>query len=335
MKVDVLVVTYGEPPEPRFGPQREYSKRILNKLTRLVAPIPAFAVPLLAAWRGYLRMKTWREMNYSSPLESITECQAGGLLAELKQLAPEIDWRVHVAFEFREPSQTEMLNRLRDQGCEHLVTLPMYAAEADFTDGITKRDYNAWRAKNSGATPEAKFVTFRPHQRELADLMAQYVRDEAQKRGYSPEDMKQTGLLLGCHGTVIHPPKGIRDTGYTDTFAIYQLLEERLRDDFRMVRIGWFNHQLGGDWTTPTADDSLKEMRDAGVERFIYYPFGFVADNAETQMEPRGVFEAQDQPYDHLAALNVYPPFLAMLARVVRARLEQNEGTAADSSEAA
>lgn len=322
MKVDVVVVTYGEPPQASFLDQWGYSNRILNKLTRLVAPIPKFVVPFLGAWRGYGRMKDWQELNYSSPLESITVQQADGLLRELQALDPAIDWRVHVAYEFRLPSQAQVLERLSREGCENLIVVPMYAAEADFTDGITKRDFEAYMKKNGRPVPEAKFVTFHPHHGELADVMTQYILGEAQKLGYSEDDLKETGLLLGCHGTVLNPPKGITDTGYCGTVMIFEELNKRIAPHFKMTRIGWFNHFLGGDWTQPTADVSLKEMQEAGIKRFIYFPFGFVADNAETQLEPKAVFEDAEQDYDHLACVNTAPAFLQMLARVVRYRLD-------------
>lgn len=322
MKVDVLVMTYGEPPEARFFAQWGYSNRILYKLTRMVAPIPKMVVPLIGAMRGWGRTQDWRGLNYSSPLEAITEKQAAGVAKELNAQFPEIEWRVHIGYEFRDPTQAVMLERIRQLGCEELVIVPMYAAESDFTDGITKSDFEAYQSKNGRPLPEAKFVTFHPHHAELADVMTQYILTEAEKLGYSAEDRKKTGLLLGCHGTVIHPPKGVFDTGYCGTTMVYDLLKERLEPHFAAAPIGWFNHRLGGDWTQPTPDKSLKEMMDAGIERFLYFPFGFVADNAETQLEPKAVFEGAHQEYDHLLCVNDNPAFLQMLARVVHYRLD-------------
>ncbi len=322
MKIDVVVMTYGEPPEQKFFPQWSYSNRILYKLTRMVAPIPRLVVPLIGAMRGWGRIKEWNQQNYSSPLELITERQAAGVAQELKSQFPDIEWRVHIGYEFREPSQAVVLDSIRKLGCEELIIVPMYAAESDFTDGVTKKDFEAYQQKNGRPLPEAKFVTFHPHHAELADVMAHYVIEEAEKRGYSEDDRKQTGLLLGCHGTVIHPPPGIFDTGFCGTTMVYELLRDRLQPHFAAAPIGWFNHRLGGDWTQPTADISLQKMVDDGIERFIYFPFGFVADNAETQLEPKAVFDDAGKDYDHLLCVNDNPAFLKMLARVIHYRID-------------
>ena len=59
--------------------------------------------------------------------------------------------------------------------------------------------------------------------------MADVLRNRLDQQGMTVEERKQAGLLLGCHGTVIHPPSGIRDTGYRDITHLYQHLEEEQR----------------------------------------------------------------------------------------------------------
>lgn len=318
MKVDIVMLTYGEPTENRFAEQYEYSRRILLKLTRKVAPIPKFAVPFLAVWRGYTRVNGWRKAGYTSPLEPITERQAEALRGELRVQAPEIDWRVHVAYEFRSPTQHEVLDRLRGE-VERLILLPMYATTGDFTNGFSLADFDEYQRKNGDPHPKAQSICFRPFLDELCDILANYVRDECARLYLDEAEKKEAGLLLGCHGTVMKPPKGINNTGYGDTFAIYKRLERRLIDEFKTVRIGWLNHTLGGEWTSPNAEQSVQAMLEEGIERFIYYPFGFLADNAESQLEGRQVMADHGvENYIHLECVNTYPPFIAMLARLLK-----------------
>ena len=52
-----------------------------------------------------------------------------------------------------------------------------------------------------------------------------------------------------------------------------------------MVANGWLNHTRGGKWTDPPIEETLKRVSDAGFRDVVYYPYGFLADNAESQLE--------------------------------------------------
>src|SRR5262249_9438400 len=112
MRRHVILITYGEPPRPAFTGQLRYSWRILLGLTRVVAPLPGALLPMIAVGRGRSRHKLWTEEHYGSPLEAITWEQARGLEEVLRADHAEHDWRVHVAYEFRDPLLTTMLDRL-------------------------------------------------------------------------------------------------------------------------------------------------------------------------------------------------------------------------------
>ena len=63
------------------------------------------------------------------------------------------------------------------------------------------------------------------------------------------------------------------------------VIEERLTSSFGMVVNGWLNHSRGGKWTDPPIEEALKRVTDAGYRNVVYYPYGFLADNAESQLE--------------------------------------------------
>ena len=52
-----------------------------------------------------------------------------------------------------------------------------------------------------------------------------------------------------------------------------------------MVSNGWLNHTRGGQWTDPPIEETLKRVSEAGYRQVVYYPYGFLADNAESQLE--------------------------------------------------
>src|SRR5215218_8179 len=89
-RVEVLCLTYGEPPTNDWWTQTRYSLSILNRLTRRVAPIPAWVTPIIAAKRARIRSKTFRQEKWNSPLEEISRKQVAALQAQLNTMRPEI-----------------------------------------------------------------------------------------------------------------------------------------------------------------------------------------------------------------------------------------------------
>ena len=322
MNVDVILITYGEPSHTSFFEQWRYSNRILYKLTRLVAPIPKIAVPFIGAWRGYGRMKGWKEENYSSPIEKITERQADHVRNALAALNDGNNWRVHVAYEFRDPSLETILQLVESCSCDRLILVPMYLAISDFTSGISQRDFKRYQEKRGAPLPDAQVVTFRKTHREIGAVMANFVRTQVRELGFTPERCSEAGLLLGCHGTVMTPPPGIADAGYCDTKQAYDNIEEELKSEFKSVAVGWLNHRLGGEWTTPTLETSAKTMLEKGIEEFVYFPFGFLSDNAETQLEGRVILrDLGVESYHHLPCVNDDPDFMQFLVERIVEKL--------------
>jgi len=305
----VVLVTYGEPPEPDFGAQLKYSWRILLGLTRAVAPIPLFLVPMIALSRARSRRKMWKDEDYRSPLEPITGDQADGLAEALRTLAPGEDWQVHVAYEFRDPLLPGLLGRL--PATEPVTIVPMYVADSAFTHEITRAAVERWRPAGRSAPvrvlPALDAETF-------AAIAADHVAAEiARLRAGGPD----WALVLAAHGTLLEPPKPIA-TGRLETEQVAAGIARRLKDRFGASTIGWLNHVYGGRWTEPAADVALAQLAKAGFKRVIYFPFGFMADNAESQLEGRIALRTQAwfEVY-HLPCVNDAQALMEALAKQV------------------
>ncbi|MEW6234367.1 MAG: ferrochelatase [Candidatus Omnitrophota bacterium] len=318
MTVDVILLSYGEPPSATFFQQWAYSCRILNKLTRRAAPIPRPLIPFIGVFRACKRVMAWRRYDYGSPLDAITEKQAQAIQEALNRERKEITWRVRAVFEFRQPLFVPCLRDLRASDCERLVIVPLYAAYSGFTAEISLLDYKKFQKRYGDSLPRAKYVLFRPCLRELANIMAEFILSQIKNVEWI--DPQNSALLLGAHGTVTTPIRGIKDAGYKDTFTLYKMIEEKLRPSFREIDIGWLNHRVGGEWTQPTLDVSVRRMMQEGITRFVYFPFGFIADNAETQLEGKIVFENLGvKDYLHLPCINTDSSFINMLTkRIIR-----------------
>lgn len=287
----VVLTTYGEPPTPSFTDQLVYSWRILLGLTRTIAPIPRPLIPLIAIARAFARRRMWREASYGSPLEYITRLQAEQLGTSLGAMAPDVAWKTHVSFEFRRPFLGETLSSIpRD---EPVTVVPMYAAESGFTHALARTAVEAHLAQNPRTAPLRVMGAIDPD--ELAGISAAHVLENLK------DDSAWMGagvtLVLAAHGTLIAPSKPIQ-TGFAETTKLCDALTRGLEPRFRTVRRGWLNHSRGGQWTEPAMPAALRALAAEGARRVVYFPYGFLADNAESQLEGR--LAARDEP-----ALNV------------------------------
>jgi protoheme ferro-lyase len=307
----VVLVTYGEPPTPSFVDQLAYSWRILLGLTRKVDAIPRPVLPLIALSRARSRRQLWRQYRYGSPLEPITGRQARCLGDALAAAEPGVDWRMHVAYEYRPPLLADFVATLA--AGEPITVVPLYAAESAFTHALSREACEVHRDRVTvlGALPLDV----------LADASAAHVLAATEDGGWRGPGV---ALVLAAHGTVLEPKTPIQ-TGREPTEALCSAIRTRLSGHFGLVINGWLNHTRGGRWTEPAMDQALAQVVAAGFSRVVYYPYGFLADNAETELEGRVFLEAVAAEHHgfqsrHLACLNESPLLMEPLARGVLGR---------------
>jgi protoheme ferro-lyase len=306
----VVLVTYGEPPTPSWIDQLVYSWRILLGLTRTVASIPAPVVPLIALSRARGRHRLWTAERYGSPLEAHTLGQASRLRETLAG-GDGGEWRVHVAYEFRRPLLDEVLRTIPEH--DPVWVAPMYAADSAFTHALSRETVRQLAAGQQRAAP---IEVLPPLDGDaLADLSAAHVQALTAEAGWQGPEV---ALVMAAHGTLLAPEKPI-DTGLAATEALQRAIAGRLAGRFGRIVYGWLNHTRGGRWTEPPIEAALHGVVAAGFRRVVYYPYGFLADNAESELEGRMALAAHPGIAAlHLQCLNDAPALLAAIAGQVR-----------------
>jgi protoheme ferro-lyase len=270
----VVLVTYGEPITPAFVDQLVYSWRILLGLTRTVADIPAPLIPLIALARARGRNALWRRQDYSSPLEPITLAQAAQLRTALARQSGQ-PWKIHVAYEFRSPLLSSVIKQL--PGHEPVFVVPMYAADSSFTHDLSRQTVGGLDQRRTAPVVVLPAIDVE----RLAELSADHIM---QALGADREPPRHAALVLAAHGTLLRPSKPI-ETGLLATERLRCGIEQRLSNCFGIVTNGWLNHTRGGKWTDPPIEETLQRVSEAGFREVVYYPYGFLADNAESQLE--------------------------------------------------
>jgi protoheme ferro-lyase len=228
----------------------------------------------------------------------------------LERTSPGVAWRVHVGYEFRDPLLTDVLERLPAH--EPVDVLPMYVADSAFTHALARTTMTAWLARRSERCAPVRVLPPLPIE-TLAELSAAHVFRELAKRGITPGE--DWAMVLAAHGTLLDPPRPY-ETGRIATEALARALERRLLPRFGRVTLGRLNHVYGGRWTEPPADRALRDLAAEGYRKVVYFPFGFLTDNAESLLEGRIALSTQPGLYHvHLPCLNEDPSLMHALAR--------------------
>jgi protoheme ferro-lyase len=214
-------------------------------------------------------------------------------------------------------------------GGEPVDIVPMYLADTAFTHELSRRTIEHW-SRTRGKGRRAPVRVLPPMDEEvLAELGARHVLRQLAALGVRTGTDR--ALVLAAHGTLLEPPRPI-ETGRVPTERIAAGIARRLRSDFGMIQIGWLNHVYGGRWTEPAADVALRMAAEAGYRSVVYYPFGFLADNAESELEGRIALRTQPGLHaTHLACMNAAPEFMAALARQVAGEAGGTPRQAADA----
>jgi ferrochelatase len=331
-RVALLCFTYGEPPTTRFGEQFFYSWSILNRLTRMVAPIPKAVTPLIALYRGRIRKRLWTEEGYSSPLEAITIRQVAAIREAVTSARPGVKWDVRAVYEFRRPFLPEILAEFAKNPPDKILVLPLYVAESDYTHNISRNDFAAYRSKAKSAgrwLPDPAYALRFGYDEAMADAFADFALRYCAERGWDDAKMAGAAFVMGAHGTLAFPKVGV-ESGRKETSYFFGLARERLKSRFKTIRLGWLNHKFGGEWTSPDVETLAKELWEKGIRRLVYFPFGFFADNAESQLEGKMILRNHAwEEYLHLPCPNDDP---AVMRRLAAMALDVAEGRVAAPS---
>lgn len=78
------------------------------------------------------------------------------------------------------------------------------------------------------------------------------------------------------------------------------------------------NHKFGGTWMTETLGRALEEFKAEGIEEVVIFPFGFLADNSEADLEAVMEVQQAGYPLQYIPCLNDSPDFIDLLAGRVK-----------------
>ncbi|WP_371324873.1 ferrochelatase [Dechloromonas sp. ZY10] len=312
----VVLVNLGTPDAPDAPSLRRYLKQFLSDPR--VVEIPRLVWwPILNGIILNTRPKKsaakyasiW--MNEGSPLRVHTERQAQLLAKSFAQRSVPV--RVEWAMRYGTPSIPDTLSRLKAQGAERILLLPLYPQYAASTGATVVDEAARWLLQTRNQ-PELRFIKhFHDHPGYISAL-ANSIRAHWDNHGQlGPRDK----LLLSFHGL----PKRSLDLGdpyFCECQKTGRLVAEQLGLQQGQYQVCFQSRFGKAEWLQPYTAPTLATWAREGIERVDVICPGFVADCLETleeiALEGRDDFiAAGGKAYHYIPALNESPDWIDTL----------------------
>ncbi|CAM3894955.1 ferrochelatase [Bordetella tumulicola] len=320
--VGVILVNLGTPASPAPRDIRRYLAEFLSDPR--VIEIPRYLwMPILhglvLARRPQRLQPRYAEiwMDEGSPLMVYSRRQAEGVQRALQARGMAV--QVELAMRYGEPSIKQAMTRLRQQGCQRMLTVPLYPQYAASTTA-TVVDAVAAHAARLRDQPELRFVKRFYDEPGYLDALAGQVADYWQTNG------RPQKLVMSFHGLPRYSIE-LGDPYYRECLETARLLRERLGLGPEQVEVTFQSRFGTARWLEPYTEPTLKTLAAQGVTEVDVVCPGFVADCLETleeiSKECRDAFlSAGGRQFRYIPALNDDPAWIDALTDLVGTHLQ-------------
>jgi len=269
-------------------------------------------------------------MDEGSPLMVYSRRQAEGVAAALREAG--VDAVVELGMRYGNPSIAEAMERLKAQGCERILTIPLYPQYAASTTA-TAVDAVSRHAARLRDQPELRFVKRFHDDPVYLDALA------ARIERYWAEHGRPQKLVMSFHGLPRYSVE-LGDPYYRDCMETARLLSERLSLPRAQTEMTFQSRFGSARWLEPYTEPTLKALAAEGVEEVDVVCPGFVADCLETleeiSLECRDAFlAAGGRRFRYIPALNDDPAWIRGLAGLAARHLQGWPGLHTDLKEKA
>ncbi|MEL6201484.1 MAG: ferrochelatase [Pseudomonadota bacterium] len=323
-KVGVLLINLGTPDGTDFKSMRRYLQEFLTD-SRVIEWPKALWYPILygivlntrPGRVGKAYEEIWNKDLDESYLRTYTRSQA----EKLQELLSDhdnvvVDW----AMRYGQPSIKDKIDALQDQGCDRIVTFPLYPHySATTTATVNDKVFEA--LQNKRFQPALRVVPSYHDEPVFIEALARSIESHLASLDFEPER-----VIASYHGI---PQSYFKrgDPYHCHCHKTSRLLEQRL---------GWekgklmtcFQSRFGPEeWLQPYTDKTLEALPEQGIKKVATFNPGFVSDCLETLEEIAGegeeIFhEAGGTHYTHIPCLNDSDDGMWVFETLVRRELQ-------------
>ena len=260
----VLLVNLGTPSEPSTGAVRRYLREFLSDVRVIDTPrllwwfiLNCVILLIRPAKVAKLYQSVWTPAG--SPLMVGSLSQSTALQTLLDQRGHNIS--VELAMTYGEPNVGDAIARLRQQGCDRILVMPLYPQySATTTAAVMDAVFKSQRTERD--VPEFRFVKSYCDHPTYIGALARSVREYWQSNGQANK------LLMSFHGI----PKRYADAG--DPYPVEcGRTAQALADALELDESRWmmtYQSRFGpAEWMQPYTDITLQGFPADGVKRLI------------------------------------------------------------------
>ncbi|WP_008316660.1 ferrochelatase [Leptolyngbya sp. PCC 6406] len=282
-------------------------------------PVPWLQKPL--AWfistsRVRKSQENYSQIGGGSPLRRITEEQGGALKESLQRSGQEAE--IYIGMRYWYPFTEEAVARIKRDGIEELVVLPLYPQFSISTSGSSFRLLEKlWH--EDPALERIRYTIIpswyaRPgYIRAMADLIAQELD--------ALPDPNQGHIFFSAHGVPVSYVEEAGDPYQREIEHCVELIVAALNRPNQHTLA--YQSRVGPvEWLQPYTEDAIASLAEQGVQSLVVVPISFVSEHIETlqeiDIEYREVAEeAGIHSFRRVPALNTHPGFIDDMAAMV------------------
>ncbi|MCU0545867.1 MAG: ferrochelatase [Oscillatoriaceae cyanobacterium Prado104] len=321
-RVGVLLLNLGGP--DRIEDVRPFLFNLFADPEIIRIPFPWMQKPLawlISTLRYKKSQENYRHIGGGSPLRRITEEQAVAVQERLQEKGQ--DARVYVGMRYWHPFTEEAVAKIKRDGIDRLVILPLYPQFSISTSGSSFRLLEQlWTQDSALGAIEYTAVPSWYHRPGYIQAMAELI---AQALDHCPNP-DRVHIFFSAHGVPLSYVEEAGDPYQREIEDCTRLIVQALNRPNEHTLA--YQSRVGPvEWLKPYTEDAIVELAENGVKDLLVVPISFVSEHIETMqeidMEYREIAEHSGiENFDRVPALNTHPVFIEDLANLVVEAIE-------------
>jgi ferrochelatase len=278
-KTGVLIVNLGTPDSTSWLDIRKYLKEFLSD-RRVIEVNPfiwqiilnLFILTFRPSKTAHAYKKIWRKESNESPLLFFTRTQADKLKSKIGNEKIIVDF----AMRYGNPSIKSKLSKLKENGCENIVILPLYPQYAAATTATVCDEVYRSLMKMRWQ-PSLQIIPHYESEPLYIDALVNSIEKKITEINWKPDL-----IISSYHGI----PKSYFAKG--DPYHCYcQKTTRLMKEKFNKIEIHTtFQSRFGPqEWLTPYTDKTLESLPNKGIKNLLVICPGFASDCVETLEE--------------------------------------------------
>jgi protoporphyrin/coproporphyrin ferrochelatase len=271
---------------------------------------------LISTSRAKKSQENYKLIGGGSPLRRITEEQAQALQAALRDRGQ--DAQVYIGMRYWHPFTEEAIARIKRDGIERLVILPLYPQFSISTSGSSFRLLEKlWQEDPALQKIDYTVIPSWYKRPGYLKAMAQLIAQELDQLP-NPDEAH---IFFSAHGV---PLSYVEEAGDPYQQEIEECTELIMRTLNRSnpYTLAYQSRVGPVEWLKPYTEEAIPELAEQGVQTLVVVPVSFVSEHIETleeiDIEYRELAEESGiHHFQRVPALNTHSVFIDELADVV------------------